>query len=184
MKRKKSIHGPAFMNDIHTFSSLKKQKSIKVTCFLFLIFLLSSMPGCGPKGTPQEQIRLFIAAGEEAAEKRDWGGIRKLISDNYGDEQRRSKQDLVRVAAGYFLRHDNIHLLTRIEKLTLLQEDEADVIVLVAMADLPVKTVDTLLDLQADLYRFEMKLKREDNDWLLIKAHWRQAEKQDFLPKF
>ena len=147
--------------------------------FLFLFAIL--LTGCGRESdSPEEQVRLFVSAGEEAAENQDTAAIKKLISENYSDERNRVKKDLIRITAGYFLRHKNIHILSRISETSFPQPDTANVQIYVAMADLPFTDMESLLNLRADLYLFDMMLQLEKKKWRLVKASWRPAMLEDF----
>lgn len=150
-----------------------------ISSLLLAILLLCS--SCGPAGSPDEEIRRVVAAAEEAAEERKTGGIKELISENYTDDRRRTKPDLVRVAAGYFLRHKRIHLFSRVAEIDFPEPDRALVVVYVAMAGLPVQDAESLFRIDADLYRFDLQLVREDGDWLVTRAGWRPALPEDFL---
>lgn len=156
-----------------------KIRPLTVTLLLCLTVIWAA---CGKNDdSPQQQVQRFVVAGEEAAEQRDLAAIKQLISDTYSDAGKRNKRDIVRVTAGYFLRHKNIHLLTRIGELTFPTDDKALVQLFVAMAGSPVTEAETLLTLQADLYRFDMVLQRQGKEWLLSDIAWRQAVADDFF---
>lgn len=160
--------------------SVKKGKAITVV--LLLIFISFIFSACGKEDdSPESQIQRFVVAGEKAAEQRDLSSIKKLISETYSDAGKRNKQDIVRITAGYFLRHKNIHLLTRIGELTFPEADKAQLKLFVAMAGSPVTDVETLVNLQADLYRFDMVLIRIGKEWQFSDIAWRQAIKEDFF---
>jgi hypothetical protein len=135
----------------------------------------------GDKLTPEAQVRQFVQAGTAAAEARDVSAIRDLIAEDYLDDAQRRRQDLVRLTLGYFLRHKNIHLFTRISDIRFPTPDRAALRLYVAMAGQPVTDAEALLDLRADLYRFDLVLQRRDGAWLLTKAQWRQAQLADFV---
>ncbi|MEW7981215.1 MAG: hypothetical protein AB2813_15930 [Candidatus Sedimenticola endophacoides] len=85
-----------------------------------------------------------------------------------------------RLALGYFLRHKSIHLLTQIERIELLDEERARVVLFVAMAGSPLEGVEQLLNLRADLHRFELDLVLEQAQWRVARAHWQRARAADF----
>ena len=151
---------------------------VYITASLILVFFLAS---CGSGETPEEQVKQFVAAGEEAVEGRNIGDVKKLISENYSDEQGRSRSDLVAVSARYILSNKNIHVLTRIGELNFPAEDKGMLQLYVAMTGQNVSDLDALLNMQADLYLFEMELVREDKEWKLLRADWRRASGEDFF---
>lgn len=137
--------------------------------------------GCGTTDTPEAQVKLFVAAGEEAVETRDIGDVKDLIAENYRDEHGRTRRDLVALTARYLYTNKNIHVLTRIGELTFPAENRAMLQLYVAMTGQNVSDLDGLLNMQADLYMFEMELVREDKNWKLLKADWRPAKGEDFF---
>jgi len=130
--------------------------------------------------SPQDEIRGFIKSGVEAAEDRNLDALNDLIHDNYLDQKGYNKQRLGGLLRAYIVRHKNIYLFTRVAKIDLLAENEAVVRVYVAMAGSVISDIDTLAELRAQLYEFELQLIREDDDWLLHHASWRPAAIIDF----
>ena len=165
---------------------LHNKKMGKVNCMrwgciagivLFVFFLVS----CSNEETPEDQVKQFVAAGEETVEARNVLDVKKLISENYSDEKGRTRQDLVAVSARYILSNKNIHILTRIGKLNFPSEDRAMMQLYVAMTGQNVSDLDALLNMQADLYLFDMELVLKNDEWKLLKADWRPAKGEDFF---
>ena len=148
--------------------------------FLCLFIVCLSFTGCGNDESPEDQIRAYIAAGETAAESRDIGGIKDLIAEDYADEHGRTRRDIVAVAVRYFYANRDIHLLTRIKELTFLSDNRAMLQLYVAMSGRDVDA-DSLLNVQADLYRFDLELLRDGKEWKLIRAEWHSAVRTDFF---
>jgi hypothetical protein len=144
---------------------------------LFALFLAA----CGSGETPEEQVKQFVAAGEEAVEARNIGDVKQLISEIYSDRQGRTRRDLVAVSARYILANKNIHVLTRIGELTFPAENKAMLQLYVAMTGQNVSDLDALLNMQADLYLFDLELVREGQEWKLLNADWRRARGEDFF---
>ena len=57
---------------------------------------------------------------------------------------------------------------------------QADVILYVGMAGVPVTSADQLMFTRANLYRFDLSLKLEDGDWQVVCGSWHQARLEDF----
>ncbi len=146
-----------------------------------LVTLMVMLCSCGSGDSLEDQVRQFVAAGEEAAETRNIGGIKELISEQYSDERGRTRGDIVAVAMRYFLANKNIHLLTRIREMNFLSEKRAIVQVYVAMTGQDVKEPDSLMNIQADLYRFDLELIQEGGDWQVIRSEWHSAMREDFF---
>ena len=147
----------------------------------FLAVALVLVVACGPGDSPEEQVRIFVEAGEEAVESRKISSVKKLISDQYKDPAMRTKRDIVVLMARYLYMNKNIHLLTRIDQLNFPQPDIARFHLYVAMTGQNVSDLDSLLNMQADLYRFDIELVLEEKEWKLYNADWRPAKSTDFF---
>lgn len=146
-------------------------------CMLAAAMLLVA---CG-QDSPEQQVRMFVKAGEEAVEGRDAGDLKELISEQYNDQQQRTRRDITLLAARYFFMNKKIHILTRIDGLLFPSPDKAQLSVYAAMTGQNVSDLDSLLNMQADLYRFDIELIREEEEWKLSKAGWRPARGEDFF---
>ncbi len=139
------------------------------------MFCLAGACGSVPE-TPEERLRAVLHDAEEAARARELAPLRELVADDYADRYGNGKRELVRYLAGLFLRHDAIHLLTRIRALEV-EPGRARAEVLAALAG---RAVD-LETLSADLYRFEFQFLEVEGAWRLREAAWRPATRDDFL---
>ena len=147
-----------------------------------LVALLTVLTACsGDPENLEQQIREMLSAGEEAVEARSILTVLDFIADDYQDKRGRQKKDIQRLVAGYILRNKSIHLLTRVQQVALNEDKiQADVILYVGMAGVPVTSVDQLVLVRADLYRFDLSLKLEDGDWRVASGSWHQARLEDF----
>ena len=138
--------------------------------------------------SPEAQVRALISRAESAAEKKDIGTLKGLISEGYSGEQGQDRRAVAGLLTYYFLRHQTIHLFTRIQTVEFADPEHANpgsarTSVLVAMAGTPMLVVDDLARLRADLYRFDFDLVREDDgEWRVARAAWSRATRSDFLP--
>jgi hypothetical protein len=158
---------------------MRKQVSY---CLVFLVCFLSlNLVACGKKVTPENEVRQYIAKAETAAEARDVIAISELVSDNYRDNDGRDRRALAGIATAYFLRHKHIHLFIRVKQIDFPTPKQATVQLYAAMTGTPVKGAQALIDIHADLYRFDLLLVKEEDDWLLSKADWQPANIEDLL---
>jgi len=135
----------------------------------------------GAPQTPEDQVRALIQQATAAAEDRSVGKLRALISARYADEQQRDKRAIEALLRFHFLRNTSIHLFTRVPSVTLTDLDHAQATVFVAMAGVPIASVDDLPALRADLHHFELEFVREENTWRLQRAAWQRAEPAEFV---
>lgn len=139
------------------------------------------LAACGPDDSPEEQVRQYVAAGEAVVEARNPGDLKELISEKYQDDQGRTRRDIVAIAARYLYANKNIHVLTRIEGLTFPAPGQARLTVYAALTGQNVSDLDALLNMQADLYRFDLELLLTEGEWQLLRADWRPAKGEDFF---
>jgi hypothetical protein len=148
---------------------------------VFALLAIATLFGCGgPAGSPEEEIRSLVAEAIRAAEERDIGALKDLISEGYADEQGRDKRAVGATIGFYLLRHRAVHVLTRVREVTFPEADAAEANVLAAMAGDAIASVDSLPGMRADLYRFELRLAREDGDWRVRFASWQPAKLKEF----
>lgn len=161
---------------------MNRQAFLSLVKYAILIFLVSlALSACSEKKSLEDEIRQFVSSAVTAAESREALTIRKLVSEGYMDQSGRDQRALTALAMGYFLRHKNIHLFTQISEIKFPQPEKSSVKLYVAMTGSPVKGAQALLDIRADLYQFDLILKKESGDWLLQKARWQRASVDEIL---
>lgn len=142
------------------------------TAVLALMLLAT---GCGSTaGTPEEQLRQWVAAVEASAEARARGEILELIAPSYNDGRGHSREDIDKRLRLYFLRQNSIALLTSIDDIRIEGGSAASLTVTVGMAG---TSNSAALGLSADAYRFELELEAKEaprsyRDWQLLSARW------------
>lgn len=151
--------------------------------FVLAIALLIGvgLTACAKRETPEQRVRTAISGAEQAVEKKDISALRGFVSERYTDEEGRDRRAVEGILRLYLLRNEAIHLLTRIETVTVIPPDKAQAVVYVAMAARPIAPADTLSSFNANLYRFELSFGEEDNHWRVVRAAWRPAEPTDFI---
>ena len=158
---------------------------MRTSCRIFplLVFVAVLQIACGSKpDSPEARVRAVFNKAEVAAEKKDLGTFRDLISDQYLDEFRQDKQAILGVLSFHFFRNQSIYLLTRIQTIAFPETARAEAVVFVATAGQPIPGTEDLLRVRADLFRFDITLadKGKDN-WKVTRAQWRRVELKDFL---
>jgi hypothetical protein len=131
--------------------------------------------------TPEAPVREVLARAEAAAEAKDAAVLKALIADDYRDGLGQDKRALVGLLVYTFMRHDAIHLLTRVGSITFPQPPRAEVVAFVAMAGQQIPDVGLLAGLRADLYRFDFALiDLGGGNWKVTRAGWHPATVDDF----
>jgi hypothetical protein len=131
------------------------------------------LAGCGPTGTPEDEIRALVDAAELAAEERDAADLRDLVADDYRDPGGRTAGDIRGILQGYLIAHQSIRLITRIDSIELEGTELARLRVTVGMLGREAES-DSNWDLAGDVYRFDLRLAREDDGWRVIRAGWQE----------
>ena len=130
-----------------------------------------ALAGCGTTGTPEDEIRALVDAAERAAEERDAADLRALVADDYRDPGGRTAGDIRGILHGYLVAHQSIRLITRIDSIELEGTELARLKVTVGMLGREADS-DSNWALAGDVYRFDLRLAREDGDWRVIRAGW------------
>jgi len=133
------------------------------------VFLLGLLGACGgPETEPEEQLRQWVSAGQEAAEAKERRALVGMISPAYADVRGNDRDGIENILRVYFFRQNNIKLLTSIDEIRVFGDTAAEIDLTVGMAG----TNDRALGFSADAYRFQLELERDSDDWVLIAARW------------
>lgn len=131
----------------------------------------------GDPASPQQQIRAVVSALEEAIESRDLADAADYLHADYQDALHKGRGAAMRTLFGYSRRHSTIHLFTLVRSVDVAADGgRADAVVLVAMTGVPAESVDALVSLKADLYRFDVELVRDDGRWVVMHSRWERAD--------
>jgi hypothetical protein len=125
---------------------------------------------CGPSGTPEDEIRALVDAGERAAEARDASELKALVADDYDDPQGRDADDLRTLLHGYLIAHPSLRLITKIDSIELDGTELARLRVTVGVLSRGAAS-ESDWDLAADVHRLDVRLARgDDGEWRAIRA--------------
>jgi len=156
---------------------MNKHLLIKLLC-LALLFLAACNKDTN---SPEEQIRSTILAMESAVEQRSLDSVKEQVSTDYKDEWNGNRRAALRSLMFYFQGHQSIHLITNISDIQISEDgNSARVIVYVGMAGKPAEESESLIDMNADLYRFDVDLIADGNEWLVTSARWQPARPENF----
>jgi hypothetical protein len=149
---------------------------LRLLAVLLPLWLLAACSEEGP--TPEEQVVQAIESLETALEAGSLSEASDWIGSAYRDRYHPDKRAAVRTLFGYLQRHKNLHLFSRIQEVEVFSGDtRATAVVQVAMTARPVESPEILLQLKADLYRFEVQLAWDQDEaaWRIIGSSWRRA---------
>ena len=150
-----------------------KPTAAAVALVLLLVLLLSACSG--EESDPEAEIRRYLERGVAAAEERSASRLDEMIHPDYLDQRGYNRAQLGKLLRGYFFRHKNIYLFTRIDRIDLFAEDQAVVDLHLAMAGQVIADVESLSRIAARVYRLELHLVRSGDDWVLKHSKWAPA---------
>jgi hypothetical protein len=147
---------------------------------LWILALAGS--GCGPAEPVEERLRRVVDKAVSAVEAGDVGALMELVSDSYADARGNDKPSLRRAVAWHILRHRTAHVLPHVQAIELASERSARLELIAALAGTTVPDLEALARIDADVYRFELELRlEEDDDWRVTRAEWEPASLEDLL---
>ncbi|MGD8587341.1 MAG: hypothetical protein PVG22_00780 [Chromatiales bacterium] len=119
-------------------------------------------------------------------EAKDVAATTALISYDYADLWGRDREQMRRILTGYFLRNRSVHVLKRVDRVTVINERSAQVVLYAALAASSQEHDESpsLSDWHGDVIQLEADLVREsDGQWRVLRLNWRQIRKEDLLPQ-
>jgi hypothetical protein len=149
---------------------------------LVLAGLLLLTACAGEPESPESRVRAVLDAMQLAVEERSLQDVAALLHPAYSDQRHAGKREAMASLLAYLRRHRQFHLFTLVDELHVGSDGRsARVAVFVAMGGVPFESLDSVLSLRADLYRFDIDLLLEDGDWLLYKGAWQRVRAEDIL---
>lgn len=131
------------------------------------------MAACGAPATPEQEIRALVVAAEESAEARDASALKELVADDYLDPSGRDAAGIRSYIHAWLVAHPSVRLLTRVDTIELEGTEQARLAVTVGMLGREAKA-DSGWDLAGDVWRFDLRLVRDGDDWRVVRAGWQQ----------
>jgi hypothetical protein len=136
--------------------------------------LMALVAACAQEDSPETRVRAVIASGAAAADARDLSALMGLVGEGFRDGEGGGREDLKRYLRGYFVAHQSIHLLTRVDGVELPYRDMAKVSLTVGTLGREAAGASAF-DVAADVYDVELELQLDDGDWRVTRASWRPA---------
>ena len=148
---------------------------------IFVVLMVASLIACsGDDTSPEQQIAQLNSDAKLAVEAKDVSALKDMVADDFKSGQY-DKNSIIRLVALYLLGHKNLHLFSLTRSLQIIDQDNAKAAVLVAMAGQPIENADQLIDLRAEMLRFDVNYLRNDDEWKVIGVEWKRATADDFF---
>ena len=139
-------------------------------------FLLAS--GCGDGETsPESALRQAIDRVVQAAEEGSVSEAAAVLHPGYRDNRHPDKRSAKASLLWYLRRHRSIHVFTMTRDVRVdASATSASTETLVAMAGVPMESLQSVISVNADLYRFDVEWRLEDGQWLAIQSNWQRVD--------
>ena len=148
----------------------------------WLLLGSGTMAGCRRRLSPQDRIRLELAALETAIEEKDFNRVRDGLSARFAGPDQMDRPGALALIQLRLRSRPAVHLLVRLEDIEVTSNTLGRVQLLVAMASFPVPAPEALRRLEAEFFRFDLQLAEEDGQFRVQSATWEPARLDDFLP--
>ena len=113
----------------------------------------------------------------DAVERGDRTGVGDLLHPDYSDDRHPDKRAALASVFWYSRQHRNIHRFKLVRDIEVGPDaTRATTVVMVAMAGVPIESIEALISLQVDLYRFDVDWRLDDGDWKVLSSRWQRAD--------
>ena len=139
---------------------------------------LLTIAACSSEQDPVEaRVRALIGQIEQSIENRSVREVVNFLHADYTDPRHIDRRAAGASLFGLLQRHQTIHLFSLIKTVKPADDQgSAEAVVYVAITGVPVESIDTLISLKADLYRFELDLVDDGGEWRVIRSRWERVD--------
>jgi len=150
-------------------------KTILVLFAALVILSLAILPSCKPKVSDEEQIKAAVVEMAKAAEAKDVSAVKGHISKNYKDPAGNDYNAMKGILAYYFMQPEGISVFLREQKVELRGEKGYDTVRAVISRGGKVDSAVSVLPSEAGGFILDLTFEKEDGDWMLTSAIWREV---------
>ena len=144
---------------------------------LWLPALVLVLTACGTDDTPEARLRAAVDGFVDAIEAAAPRAAGDILHSTYRDARHPDKRSAVATLFWYTRRHSAVHLFTLIREIDLDPgAGTARSRIFVAMAGVPIESIETLVSLNADLYRFDVDWQLEEGAWRVVSSRWERVD--------
>jgi hypothetical protein len=141
----------------------------------FLFFLLGLclvFSACKKEMTDEEIIFTIIADAAESAREKDIKGVLEHVSLSYKDEEGNDRDGMKGLLFYYFRSYERVGIFVRDVEISV-EGDRADASVKVIFTGgEDIDEVGDVIPSSGSGYLLDLKLRREDDTWMVIRAGW------------
>lgn len=152
-----------------------------LTVALGLVVIVAWIALRGEDDDPEAQIRATLQRAVEAVERKDLGGVMEVVSERF--ESGELTRDRVKgILFMQLQRNDWGRVFLTDTAVELIQDDHAEVKTAAVLAG--GERVEALRDVapaRASVYRFELELRKEEDEWRVTSAQYRRARWDELI---
>lgn len=139
--------------------------------------LALALLACGVDTSPEDQLKAAIAGFVDAVEEGELRRAGEVLDPSYRDARHSDKRGAVASLFWYVRQNRQLHLFTLVSDIAIdPAAGTARTVVFAAMAGVPVESVEALISVKADLYRFEVDWRTVDGTWRVVSSRWQRAD--------
>jgi hypothetical protein len=143
---------------------------LQITALLALLLLLQA---CSQTEISSEaRLKQIVEQAISAAESRSHDDLMEWVSRDFRGRQGIDRKRVSRLIRVYLFRHKNIHLFSKLDSIEFSSETDAIIRLHVAMAGSAISDSSVLASLRARIYRFELEMVNDGNEWMVKQANW------------
>ena len=158
----------------HARHGRRRQRDLAAVLLVIAVALLTA---CGDDTSPEARVRARVSTCVDTVESRDLTALRDCLAVDYRDTHHADRRAAVQSVLAYRLRHRVVYLFTHFGPIEASGDaSTARSTVYVAMTGVPVESLQALISLQADLYRFDLDWRVEDDDYRITRAEWQRVD--------
>lgn len=128
------------------------------------------------KESDEDRVKKVITGIQFAGEKKDIGALMKNVSKDYSDPRGFNDEGIRALVFAYFLHYPKISVYINHMAITVHETGATAVLQAVLTSGDKTGAVTDLIPQSLGVWDFDVKLKKESNDWKVISATWKEAE--------
>jgi hypothetical protein len=149
--------------------------------FVVVVCLAIALAACGADPSPEDQLKAAIANFVDAVEDGEPRRAGEVLDPSYRDVRHSDKRGAIASLFWYTRQNRDIHVFTVVSDIAIdVASGTARTVVYAAMAGVPVESVETLVSIKADLYRFDVDWRAVDGTWRVVSGRWQRADLSAF----
>ncbi len=159
--------------EFHPIEEVFSLNRVKVG-YLFILILVSAalVISCKKPMTDEEVIKQIIIDTGDLAEKKDIKGILSYVSESYKDAEGYGRDDIKGILFVYFRQHERIGVYVRHVDVEVGGDSAEAIVKLIFTGGEEPEGVGDVVPSSGSGYQLDLKLKREDGDWMVVRAKW------------